>query len=67
MKAKLLQLYTMYLGVALNFWYPLMTCRRCLYPQCCAFSVYNTPGQILTIGWCCWRQHQTFSHKPPAH
>ena len=27
------QLYTMYLGVALNFWYPLMTCRAHSRPE----------------------------------
>lgn len=27
------QLYTMYLGVALNFWYPLMTCRTHSLPE----------------------------------
>ena len=40
------QLYTMYLGVALNFWYPLMTCRAHSRPEHHLLSAANA-SQLL--------------------
>ena len=47
------QLYTMYLGVALNFWYPLITCQR----KPCQAGVWRAASALARCKWgWCWFQ-----------